>query len=1061
MKKFKKFVLFVLAFCFVLNTIGFGTYASSNSAILEVVKDETSSLPNTGKRIKFVLKGTNLDTANIKAKVVSKESKVREKSIENTLVYENNDNRNSSNVRIVSINFPENNDTKSKTYIVTFNSSGKIGDDDFNEEYKTEIKVRKALGGTTSEDSNPIPSPDESEPDKPKPSEPTDAKILGTEITEKTLESNGGDFEFAVFTTKNVSSENVKVKVICDDKLTDIGNNATISGEGARKLIRVNFPENNSSKEKVYKLTFNAKNSMSDFQQDPIVLVKISAMKSKEMKVSEVKVNKPNLTKDGGITKLNIRGENLDKSKILVKIFKDDILQSDLTKDLEFNGTNEILSCFINLPKANKNTEVYKIKVFEIGSENEKGECEVVVGENSSSDLTVLNPTSVFVDKTGKVITLKFDEKIFPVVNILNVKKSILLDVDGDGHFDNLSVGDDVSIDNDRVIIKLENNISVKLNSKIIVKERVLKDSKNREGSELIFFITKAKPMIQKVEFLEGELLENTGGNVKIKFTGENLDNTLTKVIKIKKHSDIMVDIPVNLEKISDKEQIISFKVPENKGTNPESYMVKASLDNGETYTSYLGVNIYDRTKRLIVTVLPKGVDKTKPVLSFMTIQSYGTSGGGTDVPDNTHTNSPIGQESKKTFVYVYGANLEKNLTKVKIVDKNGIEWTPVNDPSSDSMDQFIMVGFDGTGIDGWGNNQMLEIICPRNIVGDNTYKYLVAVDGENFNEEIFVTATVLDDGDRPKHEATLENIKSVKVKYQDKDANELSESKTIKGYVWTKAVSFGIEYKEIDNYELVGYKTNTNSEVKDISILNEKLADADEIILIYEKKSTDNLSNKIFKSSDDKVYVETKALDKNSKLIYEKLISNDKNVEVLDINFVGKDGSNIVCPDGDYLVRIRKINNNKVLRVYHIDDDNKTHDLNFKDTDKYVEFKTNHFSKYAIEYKENVDKVNIIENIIGIEGINNFGKTDISKNKNIENKDIENKVEIGNKEKLEVIELSKDNNADFNNKAVEIKSEKICRVNKKTLPKTSVATISLIPMLLSGAGLIILRKRK
>ncbi len=34
--------------------------------------------------------------------------------------------------------------------------------------------------------------------------------------------------------------------------------------------------------------------------------------------------------------------------------------------------------------------------------------------------------------------------------------------------------------------------------------------------------------------------------------------------------------------------------------------------------------------------------------LTSLSIQSYGTSGGGTEQPDVTHTYTPVGQESKK-----------------------------------------------------------------------------------------------------------------------------------------------------------------------------------------------------------------------------------------------------------------------------------------------------------------------------------------------------------------------------------------------------------------------------
>lgn len=101
----------------------------------------------------------------------------------------------------------------------------------------------------------------------------------------------------------------------------------------------------------------------------------------------------------------------------------------------------------------------------------------------------------------------------------------------------------------------------------------------------------------------------------------------------------------------------------------------------------------------------------------------------------------------------MFGANFNKALTKIKIIDENGIEWYPLqNEGTSDSMDNFIMVSSDGTGIYGNGNTQMFELICPRNVTnpknpnGDVTFKFLVAVDGENYDEEVFVRATVVND---------------------------------------------------------------------------------------------------------------------------------------------------------------------------------------------------------------------------------------------------------------------------------------------------------------------------
>ena len=127
-------------------------------------------------------------------------------------------------------------------------------------------------------------------------------------------------------------------------------------------------------------------------------------------------------------------------------------------------------------------------------------------------------------------------------------------------------------------------------------------------------------------------------------------------------------------------------------------------------------------------------------------------------------------------------------MTKIKIVDENGIEWYPLqNEGTSDSMDNFIMVSSDGTGIYGNGNTQMFELICPRNVTnpknpnGDVTFKFLVAVDGENYDEEVFVRATVVNDKVGKKEKLTLDEVSEIKVKHETEDGKVAFKGATVK----------------------------------------------------------------------------------------------------------------------------------------------------------------------------------------------------------------------------------------------------------------------------------------
>ena len=425
-------------------------------------------------------------------------------------------------------------------------------------------------------------------------------------------------------------------------------------------------------------------------------------------------------------------------------------------------------------------------------------------------------------------------------------------------NFEKLKAEDKVEVVGDKIVITLANKIDIKTGTTIRFEERIIKDGESRENRAFEQYIKDAFPTVNEANIIEGEVLTKAGGNVKVKLVGENLSEAVKVKILINNkdktsNSEITESANVNVEVVNNTEQIISFTLPENKTDKAETYSVMVSLDNGKTYSSAIGVNILEnRAKRLVATVLPTDKITDKPILSFMSIQSYGTSGGGTEQPDVTHTYTPVGQESKKTWVTMFGANFNKALTKIKIVDENGVEWYPLqNEGTSDSMDNFIMVSADGTGIYGNGNTQMFELICPRNVTiptnpnGDVTFKYLVAVDGENYDQEVFVRATVVNDKVGKKENMTADEISEVKVKHETEDGKLVFKGATVKGYKWSKLRSFNVRPIENNaNFEALKYKivrADGSVEEKEIGhIHEEKVRDIKEVTFIY--KSNINL---------------------------------------------------------------------------------------------------------------------------------------------------------------------------------------------------------------------------
>ena len=994
MKMLKKIFTFVLLFSVTFSSIGINTYAKDTSALTEVEYVNVPSPTEDGKRT-FTLKGSDLEEKDIKAKVVLKGSTERLTEVEKSLTFSEETKENSSK-KVITLNFPKN-EKESKTYEVSFSVKG--SDESFVEEFKKTVKIRKSTSGGGGVVVPPV------NPEQPKPVE--ENAILKATADNENLPKEGGEVNLTVFTKKindkHISPENVKLQISLDGVVTELGKNAEVKGEKAKKTITLNFPKNNTSKEQVYTIKFNTKGSETDFQDEPIVTIKVApseqnndenaivrvtpeskdlskeggevkleliTMKvngnhisakdvkiqvllnnvptdlgkkavitgdkakktitlnfpkndtSKEqvytikfntkgsetdfqenptvkvtvasseqsnMVINELKVKTPNLPKAGGVNTVTIKGENLESDKLKLEIFKvENAVETKIEMNYAFVGTSEVQSATLNFPKAKSDKkEVYKIRL------NDK-EVTVTVGGDESGETVDFVPSNVYLDNSKTKITLKFDERVFEINDIETLKAGISFKKSASDNFEKLKAKDKVEVLEDKIVITLESPIEIKTGAKIKFEERIIKDGKNRENKSFEQFIKDAFPTVNEANFVEGEILTKLGGNSKVKLVGENLSKAVkVKILKNNKdktsNSEITESANVKVEVVNNTEQIITFKLPENKTKRAETYSVMVSLDDGKTYSSAIGVNILqNRAKRLVATVLATDKITDKPILSFMSIQSYGTSGGGTEQPDVTHTYTPVGQESKKTWVTMFGANFNKALTKIKIVDENGIEWYPLqNEGTSDSMDNFIMVSSDGTGIYGNGNTQMFELICPRNVTnpknpnGDVTFKFLVAVDGENYDEEVFVRATVVNDKVGKKEKLTLDEVSEIKVKHETEDGKVAFKGATVKGYRWSKLRSFNVRPIENNaNFEALKYKivrADGSVEEKEIGhIHEEKVRDIKEVTFIYKSNiNLDELNKAITNANTAKGTDEYKYATEEIKNEFDKALEN------------------------------------------------------------------------------------------------------------------------------------------------------------------------------------------
>ena len=328
-----------------------------------------------------------------------------------------------------------------------------------------------------------------------------------------------------------------------------------------------------------------------------------------------------------------------------------------------------------------------------------------------------------------------------------------------------------------------------------------------------------AKPVINSYSF-DDKVVESAGGEVNVTIKGENLtaDNVKIKVLNpFTAAKEEELSNSITYKKVGD-DVVATIKLPANTTSTAKSFNLVFTDTLGmkvkATYTEERGEN------GRVITVLPAGKTKQDSVLSFVTISSY-QAHHSTDL---TTTTTDKGNVSKKTVAHLYGANLKANITKVKIIDQNGVEW-PIHTTGSNieaSDYPMMVIGKLGNGISGNGTYQEAEIVLPNHLDTDMTFTYVFAPDGVNFDEAHKVTAVVEKTTNvRPAVKRTIT------VKYQDENGKTLKDDKVLTGYSW---FNYSVEKDAIDGYK--------NVIVKDNKALSGKFGTKDqEIVLVYTNK--------------------------------------------------------------------------------------------------------------------------------------------------------------------------------------------------------------------------------
>lgn len=643
--------------------------------------------------------------------------------------------------------------------------------------------------------------------------------------------------------------------IVKKDGVIDNSIKAVFTGEKNSRIANISFTENKTDKDITYEVTFRIKNKIQKNKKVTIVQKKKS-QEEKEASIELFTLTNENIPLSGGSLRASVFGENIELRKLSLKVFDGANDVSDSVTIGAFDGRDNVATSDITF-KESKEDKSYTIKLYYAGEE--KMTANLVQNKYGSNNESI-NFQANRIFKAGNKIITEFTHDIFEAYpNALKNNTEIAFDgtadiekhegkyVKAEPTFEKLKDADTVEIQGNKIIVTLAEEREFKNAPKIRFGFRTFKNPEGiyngRKDNKInSYFIQDGNGIILSADFISDKVFTSDGGDVELKIHGIELSDdenvkshTRVKIIKmenLKKESE-QTEVPYTLEG-KGTEQTLKFTLPKNTSKRTESYTILLSTD-GRVYVSDVNATANDRANLLVVSVLPEGKNKDDMTLGFARIQSYGTNGGSTEKPDLTHTIPPLGQESKKTWVTIYGTNLKNPMTKIRakaeVPAGSGkyVYWYPVNEGTQDSGDKFIMVGV-SKGLYGKDNVQMLEVIAPRGYRGNINYTYEIAIDGVNYDTELTTTVTLLDDGEdqgiRKKHEVFTRDLP---IKYEDESGKEIKAAESIYVMKNMPLRVVGIDKApQIDGYkynELKGLNKDLNKELAKIDMLR-KLAE-------------------------------------------------------------------------------------------------------------------------------------------------------------------------------------------------------------------------------------------
>ena len=647
--------------------------------------------------------------------------------------------------------------------------------------------------------------------------------ITGFIAFDSALESTGGLVQFWAAGT-NLSAERLNIQIEENGQTIELPVSNT-NDTATRQEFTVLFPENKTTSDKTYTVKVAADKDSTSFQSKTVT---VAASKDipvdpdpdpdpdpddTEGSVNSISVSPKEVSCEGGSVNLTVTGEDLTASNwgVTVKAY---IANTDIERDLKAEISDITASgATIKIPA---NTMVNQIEyritagAKKDGTVTEQAQTSITQ-EGKPSTVQVFPESVKMADASTVVVTFR---EAVDFAKDLDKLKELIFVANGNNENENrydLGAEDTITLSEDKTQVTLHYSRELNLTalSQIYMKEGSLKNADGTILKEIKWSIT-SKPTISDIS-LEKEIFDYKGGTATAHLTGLRADeislDTITASVFMAEGTSA-TDIPVSIA-AGTEGPVLTFDVPENTTGQTQSYILKVNVDGLPVYEG-AGTNAAEKA---VVSVLPKGeTDTTLQTLGGMTITGHNKVDSEGDVKNITVQVLSGTEGGLKVLLRLYGTNLDASKTTVRAIDENGIIWPVYSHvPGCDGEWRFLATaGMNANGVIGDGNSQLIEVLPPKYAGTNKTYKLQVALDGEHFIEEPYVTLTVNNENLKDSEdyvECSPENYKYVTVKYIDEETGEeIADPQVFTGYFLTAVKQFVPEFapKDIEGYTLV-----------------------------------------------------------------------------------------------------------------------------------------------------------------------------------------------------------------------------------------------------------------